>query len=392
MEATNTAVLRRRARELLAAENLDLTDEWALRPVGGAGEIDPDLRRDLEAVLALAARKLALVERVATLSRRAHQRSRELSRRLQLHETPSIVAISAAMKSVLRAAELVAPHPTTVLLRGESGTGKELLASHIHRTSLVASGPFVAVNCGALPDSIIESELFGHEKGAFTGALAARRGRFEMATGGTLFLDEIAELRPAAQVKVLRALQERTIQRVGAETVRSVDVRVIAATHRDLRAMVAEGSFREDLYFRLHVVPITLPPLRQRPEDIQELARRTLARLAARSGQSVGPSEAFLRSLQGQPWPGNVRQLQNEVERAFIEAAGGPLRPIASQPPSHPERTFVDMARRCIEDALTDSRGKIYGPGGAAERLGLKPSTLQTKMRKYGIERASFVR
>ncbi|MEM7608203.1 MAG: sigma 54-interacting transcriptional regulator [Myxococcota bacterium] len=362
--------------------------------------VDPETAASIESILSLAAHNLRLVQRVAALSKRAHERNRELTRRLRLVEpSDAIVAVSRTMREVVAAAELVAAHPTTVLITGESGTGKELLARHVHRCSLRSAAPFVAVNCGALPDAMIESELFGHERGAFTGAIGARRGRFEVASGGTLFLDEVGDLNLASQVKLLRALQEGTIERLGAERSLRVDVRVIAATHRDLPAMVRAGAFREDLFYRLNVFPVHIPPLRSRPEDVPELARRKLAELALRSEQpKLRLSRATLGRLGRHPWPGNVRELENVLERAFIQSREGKLElpdlqataPLDHKP-SGDVPTFADAVRNVIGRALTECKGRVYGEGGAAQLLGLNPSTLQSKMRKYAIERAHYV-
>ncbi|MFK8002614.1 MAG: sigma-54 interaction domain-containing protein [Polyangiales bacterium] len=398
-------VWRDRAPKLSATHTLELSADGAsmgeVHIACGEGQpLDSATLAGLQVILSLSVRNLQLVERVASLSKRAHQRNRELGRRLRLSElTPHLVAVSTKMREAITAAELVAPHPATVLIRGESGTGKELLARHVHRSSLRSSGPFVAVNCGALPETMIESELFGHERGAFTGAIAARRGRFELASGGTLFLDEIGDLNLSSQVKLLRVLQEGTLERLGSERSITVNVRVIAATHRDLESMVRAGTFREDLFFRLNVFPIQIAPLRERPEDVPELARRKLKRLAERSALPLPtlPKEAMTR-LARHDWPGNVRELENVVERCFIRSRGGRLRvpDLSSPPPSlaaPPAQvgTLADCIREHIENALTRSRGKIYGDDGAAQALGLKPSTLQTKMRKHGIRRESFV-
>lgn len=239
-----------------------------------------------------------------------------------------IVGASAALKETLAAVELVAGSDTTVLLLGETGTGKELLARALHERSRRATRPFLALNCAAMPASLLESELFGHERGAFTDALAARAGKFELADGGTLFLDEIGDLPRTAQPKLLRALQEGEVQRVGGGAPRKVDVRVIAATNKDLQTMVAEGAFRADLYYRIAVFPITVPRLRDRPGDIPELARHFVRHFAARFGQSVAEIDAAaLDQLAAYEWPGNVRELQNVIERAVILAQGKRIGP-----------------------------------------------------------------
>ncbi len=255
-----------------------------------------------------------------------NRRLRELAGdRLRLE---NMVASSQAMDEVLRQAAQVAPRTTTLLLLGESGTGKEVLARAIHHASERREGPFVAVGAGSLPETLIDSELFGYRKGAFTGAERDRKGKFELAGGGTLFLDEIGELRPEVQVKLLRALQEREVDPLGADAPVKVDVRVIAATHRDLEAMVADGSFREDLYYRLAVVTLTLPPLRARRDDILPLARHFAARIAAANDQPTpSVSSEAERLLQAHDWPGNVRELENVMERALALHPEGPLGP-----------------------------------------------------------------
>jgi formate hydrogenlyase transcriptional activator len=266
----------------------------------------------------------------------------------------------------------------------------------VHEFSPRFHAPFVAVNLGAMPEGLVESELFGHEKGAFTGAVRRRAGRFEQADGGTLFLDEVGDASPGVQVRLLRVLQERVLERVGGTEPVKVDVRVVAATNRDLEDLVARGSFRSDLYYRLAVFPIELPPLRDRVEEIRPLAAHFLAREAAlmhRRPPRVG--EEFWRSLEAQAWPGNVRELENFLQRALILSPGSelvlpelPTRGVrtAATPavPEEPAR-FDDAVRDVIERTLRRCGGRVYGPGGAAEVLGLRPTTLQGKMRKYGI-------
>jgi len=339
---------------------------------------------------------------VAALSRRAHRESRELRARLDEARGPQgIVARSPAVSEVLARADLVAVPDTPVLLLGESGTGKSLLARRIHERSPRAAGPLVEVDCGALAETLLESELFGHEPGAFTGAARRRRGRFERAHRGTILLDEVAELSAGAQTKLLRVLQEGEVEPLGGERARRVDVRVVAATHRDLDALVAEGSFREDLYYRLAVFPLRLPPLRERPEDLPALAGALLDRIGARVGRrGLRLAPGALRVLARRPWPGNVRELANALERAAILSPGGEvvlpdagLEAVARRGDGGGEPgpvPFDEGVRRLLADALRACRGKLYGPGGAAERLGLKPSTLQTKMRKHGLRRADF--
>jgi formate hydrogenlyase transcriptional activator len=301
---------------------------------------------------------------------------------------------SPAMKAVRLAVRQVAPTDSTVLILGETGAGKELVARAIHQLSPRRDRLLVAVNCAALAPGIIASELFGHEPGAFTGALRRRPGRFELANQGTIFLDEVGELPPETQVMLLRVLQERTVERVGGSEPVPLDVRVIAATHRDLSAARAEGRFRADLFFRLNVFPIHVPPLRNRREDISDLVRHFLHAFGRRLGKAVAHvSPATLALLADYPWPGNVRELENLIERAMIITTGDTLqvdphwlRPgQASAPPPEPPPGLAELERRAILDALARCHGKIYGPGGAAAALGLRPTTLYGKMRKHHI-------
>jgi formate hydrogenlyase transcriptional activator len=311
------------------------------------------------------------------------------------------VAESPSMKAVLEQVRRVAPSDSTVLIRGETGTGKEGLARRVHDLSPRFERPFVAVNLAALPEGLVESELFGHEKGAFTGALRRRPGRFEQADGGTIFLDEVGDAPPSVQVRLLRVLQERELDRVGGTEPVKVDVRVVAATNRDLEARVAAGAFREDLYYRLAVVPIALPPLRERPEDIRPLVEHLLARHAALMNRTPPEvPESLWAMLRSAPWPGNVRELENFVQRALILSPGPVLElpgPLVGEPErgavtastpeveDRPLGTFDEEVRAVIERALDGAGGRVYGPHGAAARLGLKPSTLQGKMKRYGV-------
>jgi transcriptional regulator with GAF, ATPase, and Fis domain len=301
------------------------------------------------------------------------------------------------MELVQRVATLASP----VLLLGETGTGKEVLAHAIHEMSPRRDTPFVRVQCGAIPESLLDSELFGHEKGAFTGATSVRYGRFERAHQGTVFLDEIGELTPDAQVKLLRVLQEKEFERVGGSETLRVDVRVIAATHRDLPERVRQGRFREDLFFRLNVFPLTIPPLRQRREDIPQLLQNFLNSKCRELNlpQPPLPDAETLAKLQAYNWPGNVRELQNVVERALITSGNGPLwfpeltnsppldaSPLCAQPThasAFPKLEAVDAEH--IRKAMHVARGRIQGPGGAAELLGLQANTLRHRMRKLGI-------
>jgi len=301
-----------------------------------------------------------------------------------------LVGDSPGIEAVRRAVALVAPTAATVLVLGETGTGKELVARSVHAQSPRRERPFVPVSAAALAPGLVASELFGHEAGAFTGAVRQRKGRFEAADGGTLFLDEVGELSADAQVALLRVLQERVVERVGGGEPIPVDVRVVAATHRDLAAEVRAGRFREDLFYRLHVFPITVPPLRVRRADVPALAAYFLRRFAAAHGRSVsslGPQT--LRTLTAHDWPGNVRELANVVERAVILSTGDKLSfdPgwLVGSSPAETARTWAAQERERILAALKAAGGRVYGPGGAAHRLGLKPTTLYGKMRKHGI-------
>jgi len=310
-----------------------------------------------------------------------------------------IVGRSDAVTRVLAEVAKVAPADSTVLILGETGTGKELIARAIHERSRRSSGAFIRVNCGAIPPSLIASELFGHEKGAFTGALHRRSGRFESADGGTLFLDEVAELPPATQVALLRVLQEREFERVGGNRTISVDVRVIAATNRDLAAAVAEGSFRRDLFYRLNVIPVRLPALRERVEDIPMLVEYLISQYAKKTGKVVRSVRGdTMDQLMAYDWPGNIRELQNVIERAVILCEGDTLSidPTWLAPTDANFRKgplvadLVERERTMIEDALRASAGGISGPKGAAAKLGIPRQTLESKLKKLGIDRYRF--
>jgi hydrogenase-4 transcriptional activator len=315
----------------------------------------------------------------------------------------SIVGAEAGLREVMDAVERVARADTPVLVLGETGTGKEVVARALHRRSRRGDGPFLRVNCGAIPPELIDSELFGHERGSFTGAVGARRGWFERADGGTLFLDEVGELPAAAQVRLLRVLQDGSFQRVGGERTLSVDVRVVAATNRDLRAAVAQGTFREDLWFRVAVFPIPLPPLRERLQDIPALAAHFSLRAAERLGLPARmPDAADLHLLVAYPWPGNVRELASVLERAAILGDGraldvaralgvAPFTPAAPGVAAETEADSLEGAmRRHIEAALARCHGRIEGPFGAARALNMNPHTLRSRMRRLGIAWARF--
>jgi PAS domain S-box-containing protein len=308
-----------------------------------------------------------------------------------------LLGASDTLKYLLYRIRQVAPSGTTVLIQGETGTGKELVAEAIHRLGSRQDRPLVKINCAALPPGLAESELFGHEKGAFTGAQTLRKGRFEVADKATLFLDEVGELSPEVQAKLLRVLQDGEFQRVGGDRTLKVDVRVIAATNRDLAKEVVAGRFREDLWYRLNVFPITVPPLRERKEDIPLLAQAFVDRFCQSQGRpSLDLSHSILQSLQAYAWPGNVRELQNIMERAVLVSERTTLRladPLAVEKaatPAQPSaKTLMDMERQHILQILTATRWKLEGPNGAAEQLGMKPSTLRHRMAKLVIERGT---
>jgi DNA-binding NtrC family response regulator len=305
-----------------------------------------------------------------------------------------IVGTSAALKAALNKVEVVAPTESTVLILGETGTGKELIARAIHTISSRSNRAFVKLNCAAIPSGLLESELFGHEKGAFTGAVAQRIGRFELAHGGTLFLDEVGDIPLELQPKLLRVLQEHEFERLGSTRTQVVDVRMVAATNRNLEQMVGDKQFREDLYFRLNVFPIRIPPLRERPGDIPLLARHYMNKYAQRMNKRIEtiPGEA-MEALCRYSWPGNIRELQNAIERAVILTRGSVLQlQINELQPSGPTGSTVagtleDMERQRILEALRETGAVIGGQQGAAARLGLKRTTLLSKMQKLGISR-----
>jgi len=308
-----------------------------------------------------------------------------------------IVGSSKPMSQVLKQVEKVAPSDSTVLILGETGTGKELIARALHRKSKRATRAFVRVNCAAIPESLVASELFGHEKGAFTGALQRRVGRFEAADGGTLFLDEVGELPMDTQIALLRVLQEREFERVGSNHPISIDVRVIAATNRDLSAAVAAGTFRRDLFYRLNVFPIAIPPLRERAEDIPLLLEYFVARYAKSSGKKIrNIGKDTLRMMREYGWPGNIRELQNVVERAVILTETDTFfvdENWLNAAPTEPERPqegllmLADREVEMIESALAKCHGRISGPSGAAAKLGIPRQTLESKIRRLGIDR-----
>ncbi|MBJ6725088.1 sigma 54-interacting transcriptional regulator [Geomesophilobacter sediminis] len=326
---------------------------------------------------------------------------RFLNRELNPADSDQIIGGSTGLRNVMEMVSQVAPLNNTILLLGETGTGKEVIANAIHFSSSRKNGPFIKVNCGALPENLIDSELFGHEKGAFTGAHAESRGRFERANGGTIFLDEIGELPPTAQVRLLRVLQTHEIERVGGKRTIPVDLRVVAATHRNLRDMVAEGRFREDLWYRLSSFPIMVPPLRLRKEDVPALTRHFVEVKSRELGILAPPTIApgALLRLTEYDWPGNVRELENLVERELILHHRGPLTfdlalprqeqkscsaPAPGAGSLYPFNLDEAMAVH-ITEVLKVTQGKIHGPGGAAELMGINANTLRTRMEKLGI-------
>jgi formate hydrogenlyase transcriptional activator len=343
---------------------------------------------------------------IAVDNLRAHEETEALKARFEAeavylqeeikteHNFEEIIGQSAPIRDVLRKVEQVAPTEATVLIHGETGTGKELLARAVHDRSARKNRPLVKVNCGSIPSGLVESELFGHERGAFTGATQRRIGRFELANGGTIFLDEVTELPPDTQVKLLRVLQEGEFERVGSSQTIKVDVRVIAATNRDLNKIVKDGIFRADLFYRLNVFPLESPALRERKDDIPLLVNFFLSKFGKKLGKSVrGVSQKSMEALRNYDWPGNVRELQNVIERAVVVARGPVVRVDESMLPAEDTLgvsridTLENVERHHIIRALNETNWVIHGKKGAAEILGINPSTLRSRMEKLGIKK-----
>jgi len=358
-----------------------------VRWFGASSDID-DAKRTEEALRA------ALME-VAKLRDRLQAENVYLMEEVKQQQGfEEIVGRSPALERVLRQVEQVAPAGTTVLITGETGSGKELIARAIHNLSPRRERPMVTVNCGAISPGLVESELFGHEKGAFTGAVSRKIGRFELANEGTLFLDEIGDLSLDLQVKLLRVLQEGELERVGGSRPLKVDVRVIAATHKDLEAAVLEGRFRADLFYRLNVFPIRTPALRERREDIPALVRYFALKYATKMGRRIESiPKPVLDTLSAYDWPGNVRELANVLERSVIISRGSTLELGDWIGGSHdrgavrPEAAPQDLTRERVVEALEATGWRVSGPNGAAQRLGLKPTTLEARMKRLGIVR-----
>lgn len=356
---------------------------------------DLRLLQELSRPLALALENLLAFERIKTLGQQLAQENTYLAEEIRTtYNVGEIIGTGPAMQALFSSLGLVAGTDATVLITGETGTGKELVARAVHELSARAARTMVKVNCAALPPHLIESELFGHEKGSFTGATDKRLGKFELADGSTIFLDEIGELPLELQAKLLRALQEREIERVGGRHPILVDVRIVAATNRDLKQEMAEGRFRSDLYYRLNVFPLAVPPLRERPEDILPLATHFLQRFSKKLGKPLtGLTTDAAQQLLAYAWPGNVRELEHVVERAAILARtptlalAESLAPVAAAAPAvmAAVRPFAEAAREVIEAALAQAGGRVRGAGGAAELLGIKPTTLEARMKKLSV-------
>jgi formate hydrogenlyase transcriptional activator len=365
-------------------------------------------QRDAEMLAKIADQMAVMVVNARAFRQMAESRDRLMEEKQYLQDEinlenhfEDIVGESTGIRQVLKDIEIVAPTDATVLIEGETGTGKELLARAVHRLSPRKERTFIKLNCAAIPATLLESELFGHEKGAFTGAIARKLGRLELANQGTLFLDEVGEMPLDLQPKLLRALQEREFERLGGSRPIHVDVRLIAATNRDLGKMTAEKQFRADLYYRLKVFPISAPPLRDRASDIPILARHFVESHSRRMGKHIETiPEDTMEALVRWKWPGNIRELGNLIERAVILTRGSVLYvPLSELRTADPENAAVSEQRDLqvgererILRALREAKGRIAGPKGAAARLGMKRTTLNSKLKKLGIERRAYAR
>lgn len=402
-----------RLREFLRCKTIERRGETGLSfSDDNTPPISRELQEEAEAVFRVVAeRHRALHELLRRQEAAEAEKQAALARLGRKELGDEIVGKDRGLRDVLARVEQVATSDLPVLILGETGTGKELVARTIHHRSTRSKNPFHRVNCGAIPPQLIDSQLFGHERGSFTGATDQHKGWFERADGGTLFLDEIGELPPAAQVRLLRILQDGHFERVGGQKSLVCDVRIVAATNRDLSRMVDDGGFRADLWYRIAVFPVRIPPLRERMEDIPDLAEHFARRAATRFGLSPAhPTQEDLRRLLDYPWPGNIRELGSVIDRAAIlgngkrlaiAAALGPPDsdpfPVVSRktdgddgPPGEPIGTLDEFIRRHIEAALRKCHGRVDGPFGAARLLGLNPNTLRSRMRKFGIAASAF--
>ena len=360
-----------------------------------------DLLKQISSQIAIAVENALAYQQVSDIKDQLIEEKHYLESEMRLeHDFDGIIGASSALKRVFEAVETVAPTDATVLIRGETGTGKEMLARAIHNLSPRHNRTMVRLNVAALPVTLIESELFGYEKGAFTGAVTSRTGRLELANHGTLFLDEVGDMPLEVQPKLLRVLQEREFERLGSTRTQRVDVRLIAATNRNLEAMVTDGLFRRDLYYRLNVFPLHVPPLRERPDDIPALVRYFVSRFSRRFGRRVTViPETTMGALRNATWSGNIRELEHLIERSVILSTGAELKvPLSALEPVASDPTRAQAARgqlrqaerQAILDALRATGGVVSGPDGAAAKLGVKRTTLQSKMRKLGILRPPF--
>lgn len=365
-------------------------------PIGFTGD-ELNILTDVSRALAVAVSNAIANEEIRKLRDRLEAENAAL--RSALGQAPwahELIGNTLPLKKMLSAIEQVAETDATVLITGETGTGKELVARAIHRRSSRANGPLIKVNCSAIPESLLASELFGHERGAFTGAAERRKGRFEQAHGGTLFLDEVGEMPPETQIMLLRVLQEREFERLGGSQTVQVDVRIVAATNRSLEQQVAEGKFRSDLYYRLNVFPVHVPALRDRIEDVPLLVGHFADKYAKRFGRKISRIEAGTsQRMQAHSWPGNVRELENVVERAVILSRDSSLRIDPALLPGCANDLGIEQRLRtherdAIETALRASQGRISGSGGAAERLGIPASTLEFRIRRLGIDKFQY--